>query len=139
MNQANNQAIEGSCLCGQVHFQLNGPFEAFHLCHCSQCQKSTGSAHAANIFCQPDQIKWLAGESLIKRYTPYKAGVISKCFCTHCGSLVPYTSLKSGKLVIPAGSLNQSPDIEPNDNIFWRDRADWYDAGLKAERKQQVP
>jgi hypothetical protein len=53
--------------------------------------------------------------------------------------LVPYTSLKSGKLVIPAGSLNEDPGIEPEDNIFWRDRADWYDAGLGAQHKEQGP
>jgi hypothetical protein len=52
---------------------------------------------------------------------------------------VPYTSLKSGKLVIPAGSLSEAPGIEPEDNIFWRDRADWYDAGLGAQHKEQGP
>jgi hypothetical protein len=30
-------------------------------------------------------------------------------------------------------------DIEPQDNIFWRDRADWYDAGLVAKHVEQFP
>lgn len=131
--------IKGACLCGQVQYEVSGPFEAFHLCHCSQCRRSTGSAHASNIFTSPDRIKWISGEDLIKRYVPDEAGVISKCFCTHCGSLVPYVSLKSGKLIIPAGSLNESPGIIPDDNIFWHDRADWYEAGLEAEHKEEWP
>ena len=131
--------IKGSCLCERVRYQVTGPFDVFHLCHCSQCRRSTGTAHAANIFTSEDRLEWLTGEELVKRYTPDKPGVISKSFCSHCGSLVPYTSLKSGKLIIQAGSLHEAPGIQPDDNIFWRDRADWYDAGLDAEHVEQFP
>ena len=134
-----SKPIKGACLCGQVQYQVTGPFEVFHLCHCSQCRRSTGSAHAANIFTSPDRLEWLSGEALIKRYTPDEPDVISKCFCSHCGSLVPYTSLKSGKLIIPAGSLSEAAGVTPDDNIFWQDRADWYDGGLSAQRVEQAP
>ena len=134
-----SESIHGSCLCGQVSYRVSGPLQSFHLCHCSQCRKSTGSAHAANIFAEAEQIEWLSGEDLIKRYTPDKEDVISKCFCSHCGSLVPYVSLKSGKLIIPAGSLDSESAIDPVDNIFWSDRADWYDAGLQSKKCPQWP
>ncbi|MFZ9037636.1 MAG: GFA family protein, partial [Gammaproteobacteria bacterium] len=81
-----SEPIKGACLCGRVRYQVTGPFDEFHLCHCSQCRRSTGSAHAANIFTSADRLDWLAGEELIKRYTPDAPDVISKCFCTHCGS-----------------------------------------------------
>ncbi len=134
-----SKPIEGACLCGRVQYQVSEPFDAFHLCHCSQCRRSTGSAHAANIFANADHFEWLSGEALVKRYTPDEPDIISKSFCTHCGSLVPYISLKSGKLIIPAGSLSADPGICPDDNIYWRDRADWYEAGLNARRVDQSP
>ena len=134
-----SKAIKGACLCGRVSFEVSGPFSAFHICHCSQCRRSTGSAHAANIFSEPERIRWLSGEDLVKRYIPEQEGVISKSFCTHCGSLVPYTSLKSGRLIIPAGSLSETPGIDPQDNIYWQDRADWYDKCLTAKRCPQDP
>ena len=133
------EAVNGGCLCGRVRFRVSGPFDEFHLCHCSQCRRSTGSAHAANIFTRPDRIEWLAGEDMVTRYLPDQPGVISKAFCSHCGSLVPYTSLQSGRLIIPAGSLESDPGIRPDDNIFWDDRADWYDAGIEAPRVAQDP
>jgi len=40
----------GSCLCGEVRFEIEGEFERFYLCHCEFCRKDTGSAHAANLF-----------------------------------------------------------------------------------------
>ena len=126
------QTVDGSCLCGQIRYRLTGPFSEFHICHCSQCRRSTGSAHASNIFTRSDRIHWVSGSDLIKRYDPEKPGVISKCFCSHCGSLVPYISAKSGKLVIPAGGLKDDPIIRPQDNIFWQDRAHWYDSVAQA-------
>ena len=134
-----SETIRGACLCGRVRFELDGPFDAFHWCHCSQCRRSTGSAHAANLFTDPVRLRWLSGEDLVQRFTPDKPDMISKCFCRHCGSLVPYTSLQSGRLVVPAGSLADDPGIAPDDNIFWRDRAPWYDAGLAAPRVEQEP
>lgn len=120
--------VRGGCLCGKVQYAATGPFSAFHICHCSQCQRSTGSAHASNIFTTPDRLEWLTGEDQITSFIPDEPDVISKSFCSHCGSLVPYISAKSGKLIIPAGSLSEDPGIRPEDNIFWNDRADWYDA-----------
>jgi hypothetical protein len=134
-----SKAITGACLCKRVQYKVTGPFDVFHLCHCSQCRRSTGSAHAANIFTTEDRLQWLAGVDLVKLYIPDEPDVISKAFCTHCGSLVPYTSLKSGRLIIPAGSLDEPPGIAPRDNIYWQDRADWYDAGLTAKHVPQFP
>jgi len=134
-----DKTVKGGCLCGRVQYQVRGPFDTFHLCHCSQCRRSTGTAHAANIFTTEDRLEWICGEELIKRFIPDEADVIGKSFCSHCGSLVPYTSIHSGRLIIPAGSLNEHPGIDPQDNIFWSDRADWYDAGLTAQRVPQDP
>jgi len=58
----------GSCLCGAVRFEIAPPSVAFRYCHCSRCQKVTGAAHAANLFVPMGQFKWLAGESLAKRF-----------------------------------------------------------------------
>ncbi len=131
--------IKGSCLCGQVRWVLTGPFDAFHLCHCSRCRKATGSAHAANIFSRTENITWLSGENLIKRFDLPEAERFSKCFCTRCGSTVPCVSRTGQYLLIPVGTLDDDPGITPGDNIFWADRAAWYDDGLKSEKFDAYP
>lgn len=131
--------VKGECLCGKVQYTATGPFSAFHICHCSQCRRSTGSAHASNIFTTPDRLEWLSGEDQITSFIPDEPDVISKSFCRHCGSLVPYTSAKSGKLIIPAGSLSEDPGIRPEDNIFWGDRADWYDTVSQTPKFEGFP
>ncbi|TVO75491.1 GFA family protein [Sedimenticola selenatireducens] len=131
--------IKGSCLCGAVTFEVTGPFDQFHLCHCSRCRKSSGSAHASNIFTKPDRITWLTGESLIKRFELPTAERFARCFCGQCGSGVPCLSRNGLALNIPAGSLDEDPVIRPQDNIFWRDRGCWYDEGLVAPRFDEYP
>jgi len=103
------------------------------MCHCTQCQKATGSAHASNLFSIPQNLDWLEGESLVKRFDlPDRA--LSKAFCTECGSGVPYVSRASGLWVVPAGSLDGEPSMTPMANIFWPERGSWYEAGLEAPR-----
>jgi len=130
--------VSGSCLCGKVTFVSNNNFEQFHLCHCIQCQKTTGSAHASNLFTKPDNITWLSGYESVKRFdVPGRA--ISKAFCTECGCGVPYLSGSGKALVIPAGCLDDIPEIDPQDNIFCSEKAPWYDKAISAKSYDRFP
>ena len=131
--------ITGNCLCGQIEFELEDDFQFFNLCHCKQCQRATGSAHASNLFTAPGNIKWTKGEDRVRRYdVPDR--VISNAFCANCGSGLPYVS-RSGKfLVVQAGLLNDpTNNPTPMRNIFWAERADWYDEALTAEHHDSFP
>ncbi|NOX51107.1 MAG: GFA family protein [Gammaproteobacteria bacterium] len=128
------ELIHGSCVCGLVTFEISGPFEKFYLCHCNRCQKSTGSANAANIFGELNSITWLSGQELIKYFELPEAKFFNKGFCANCGSPVPRKAKSGDFLIIPAGSLNSDPGLIPQNNIFWDDRAVWYDAGCLANK-----
>lgn len=125
--------LSGSCLCGEVSYKVWGPFKGFMLCHCSRCQKASGSAHVANIFTDPDNVEFVSGSEKIKRYDHASASSFGKCFCSNCGSVVPYTNRAGTALIIPAGTLDEDPKIRPDANIFWPNRADWYDEGIAAQ------
>ena len=58
----------GSCLCGDVRFEVAGDFEKFYLCHCSRCRKDTGSAHGANLFASAARLKWLSGSDKVTTF-----------------------------------------------------------------------
>lgn len=128
---ANESSITGSCLCGKVRFRMANRFQRFHQCHCQQCQKATGTAFAANLFTDNNNIQWLEGESLLQRYdVPGRS--ITSCFCRLCGSPMPYPSLTGSALVVPAGSLEGIPHLQPSANIFCQEQASWYAAGVQA-------
>ena len=117
--------VGGSCFCKKVSYELSGNMGVFQYCHCSRCQKVTGSAHAANLFVAPADFKWLSGEEFVGRYDPPDTKYFSTSFCSNCGSSLPWLS-KSGQVVIvPAGSLDDDPQIRPSQNIYCDSRSAW--------------
>ena len=120
------EALKGSCLCGEVRFEVTGPLVGFRYCHCSRCRKATGSAHAANIFLPQRQFKWVAGEALVKRFDLPGAKRFAVCFCTRCGTRMPHEIATTENVLIPAGTLDASPAERPEGSIFWGSRAPWF-------------
>ncbi|MDO6445102.1 GFA family protein [Colwellia sp. 1_MG-2023] len=131
--------VSGSCLCGKVKSTVEGPFQKFYQCYCDRCQKKTGSAFASLIFTAPDKIEWHQGQALIKRFDLPNAVRFSNCFCTECGSQVPYLSRDGSALVIPAGYLEGDPKITPQANIFCEEKPVWFEAGQAAAQFDQYP
>ncbi len=121
-----SNAITGSCLCGSIKFEVKPPFAGFRYCHCSRCQKATGSAHAANAFIPETQFKWLAGESLVKQFDLPGAKRFAVWFCPQCGTRVPHQIKSTENMLIPAGVLDGDPGMRPKNSIFWKSRAAWY-------------
>ncbi len=114
----------GSCLCGQIRYEIEGDFESFFLCHCKYCQKDTGSAHAANLFTSTATLNWLSGQDKIAQFK-LPTTHHTKSFCLICGSAVPSQQTNDASLVVPAGSLDSEVNIKPNAHIFVSSRANW--------------
>jgi hypothetical protein len=121
-----DNAINGSCLCGAVTFRVVPPFSAFRYCHCSRCRKASGSAHAANLFVPSTQFEWVAGEDTVRRYDVPEAKRFSVWFCGQCGSRTPHTIKTRNDILVPAGLLDADPGTRPQNSIFWDSRAPWY-------------
>lgn len=115
---------KGSCLCGEVKYELSGDFQSFFLCHCTRCQKDTGSAHAANLFATANTLTWLQGENDVKTYHHLNS-MHAKSFCQKCGSALPTVDENINSVVVPAGSLDSPILIEPTAKIFVSRRANW--------------
>lgn len=121
------ESVKGSCLCGNIEYEVSGGFSRFFLCHCTYCQKGTGSAHAANLFSSKAKLTWLSGEEEVSTYhLPNTRHV--KSFCRQCGSAAPTVSEQG--IMVPAGGLDGDVTIAANGHIFMKSRANWED-GMK--------
>ena len=122
--------VTGSCLCGSVRFKINGAAQRFYHCHCQRCRKATGTGHASNLLVTPvGSLIWLAGEELLRRYKVPEAERFYSCFCSHCGSPMPRVVAELDAVIIPAGTLDAEPPMEPHARIFWDSRAAWSCSG----------
>lgn len=118
------QSLSGSCLCGAVRYTATGEAQRFYHCHCTRCRKATGTGHASNLFLK-GTLEWESGEELIRSYKVPDAERFTNIFCGTCGGRVPRFIEQYGVVFIPAGSLDDEPDLAPQARIFKGSRAAW--------------
>jgi len=128
------KTITGGCCCGDITFTVEDNFSNFFFCHCEQCRKLTGSAHASNLFTTTDNINWLSGKEKIKRYDDPER-TFSQAFCQNCGSGLPYLTQSGKSLIVPAGSLNAEPAKGLDAQIFCAEQTQWHKTGLSVANK----
>jgi hypothetical protein len=116
--------LSGSCLCGAVRYTVSGEAQRFYHCHCSRCRKASGTGHASNLFVQ-GSLTWNSGEELVRTFKLPEAARFANSFCEVCGSRMPRFIEKLGMVFIPAGSLEDEPDMRSQARIFHDSRAQW--------------
>ena len=58
------ETLKGACLCGGVEYEVQDP-EALGYCHCTRCQRWTGSS-LAGVVVAKENFKFTKGEDLVK-------------------------------------------------------------------------
>ena len=129
----------GSCLCKQVTYEVELPFERFYYCHCQRCRKATGTAHAANGFVKRGAFRWLSGDALVRRFDLPEAKRFAIQTCGNCGSRVPHHTRDGSMMVIPVGTLDDDPGTRPQAIVYWGSRAPWYTDCSEMKKFEEMP
>ena len=120
----NTSTLSGSCLCGAVRYTAMGEAQRFYHCHCKRCRKASGTGHASNLFLS-GTLDWESGEGQLTSYKLPEAERFTNTFCRICGSRMPRFIENLDMVFIPAGSLDEEPDLAPQARIFTGSRAAW--------------
>ena len=117
--------LTGSCLCGGVRFEVTRPFVRANHCHCSRCRKHSGTFGETQGRVPRDGFRLVAGEELIRVYTPADGAAV-KAFCSVCGSSLFGAWWPEGEEIsIRLGALDGDPGIRPQYHSFVESRARW--------------
>ncbi|MGH7789489.1 MAG: GFA family protein [Candidatus Binatia bacterium] len=113
-------------MCGAVRFEVDGPFEEMHHCHCSRCRKTHGAAFSTFAQTSVAKFRLLAGADQLRDYRSSKD--VRRSFCATCGSslLFRLDSLPDAVWVAVA-SLDDDPDLRPQAHIFVGSKANWHE------------
>jgi len=115
--------IRGSCLCGAVRFEIDKVRALTH-CHCANCRKLTGAAFATYAHVDADKFRFVAGEDSIVAYESAPGSFRYRC--KTCGCLTPGKASYLPTVSIPAGLLDDDPDVRPRLHVFTSSRAPWW-------------
>jgi hypothetical protein len=118
------QPLTGSCLCGAVRFEITAPFLSAGYCHCTHCQKRTGTGSSANGRVPQAGFRLLQGEDRLRAFQP--DGGVPKLFCSTCGGhLFSGDPLHDEEVAVRLGALDADPGIRPEHRQFLRSAVEW--------------
>jgi hypothetical protein len=116
--------LTGRCNCGAVRYQVDGPLVNAGYCHCTRCQRRTGTAASANAQPAPGAFRIVAGEDRLKLWAPESG--FEKVFCGDCGSSMFSRDPNDHDLVsIRMGTFDGDPGIRPGYHQFVAYAAPW--------------
>lgn len=118
--------LEGRCACGEVRYRLNAKPMFVHCCHCSDCQRLTGSAFAINAIIEGEAIELLSGTPQPEP-VPTASGRPHDIYrCTSCRTaLWSDYGRRPNYRFVRAGTLEDPTEITPDVHIFTRSKLPW--------------
>ncbi len=129
--------IRGECNCGAVTFEVDAPVTDVYVCHCSICQRSTGSNGIAVVIVARDAFRWLGGQAQVATWKKPDAHW-QTWFCSRCGSRLPGDN-DEAHMFVPAGLITEGGEaLEVAHHIYVDSRAAWDEIGDTGKQHADV-
>jgi len=120
------EILEGGCSCRAVRYRMGGRPMIVHCCHCTWCQRETGTAFAVNAVIERDRVEVTGQVELID--TPSASGKGQRIArCAHCKVALWSHYPQSGPKVafVRAGTLDTPAALPPDAHIFTSTKQPW--------------
>ncbi len=117
----------GSCICGAVAYHLTAKPLFVHCCHCTWCQRETGSAFVLNGLIETRHIALDQGVPLVRDVPSASGNGQTMKECAECGVVLwsHYSSAREKIAFLRVGTLD-NPNLAPPDiHVFTATRQDW--------------
>jgi hypothetical protein len=121
------KALDGGCTCGAVRYRLASPPLFVHCCHCSWCQRETGSAFVLNALIETDRVALRRGAP-VEIETPSESGAgqrIARCASCHVALWSHYAGAGRRVAFVRVGTLDAPRALAPDVHIYTRSKLPW--------------
>lgn len=124
MTDATFEPLSGGCGCGTVRFEISEPLVAAAYCHCTRCQRRSGTGAAPSARIVPGSLRLTAGESQVSGW--WAGDGLEKAFCAACGSALFARDRETGEVVVVRlGAIDGDPGVRPSVRQFVASAAAW--------------
>lgn len=120
-------ALEGGCACGAVRYRLGDAPMFVNCCHCTDCQRETGSAFVINALIEADRVDLLGGapEAVLTPSESGKGQTVWRCPDCRVALWSNYAGAGPGVNFVRVGTLDDSGAIPPDAHIYTRSKLPW--------------
>ena len=118
--------VDGACHCGKVAFEAEVDPETVRICHCTDCQKMSGSLFRANIQADGETFRLVRGEPKIYIKTADSGTKRAQAFCGDCGTGLYATSpTNPTSYGLRVGVITQRAAFKPRHQIWCQSELPW--------------
>lgn len=119
--------LSGGCACGAVRYEVRGVPIFVNNCHCTLCQKQTGSTSVVNMFFETDRLTQFSGDTTRHTVKSGSGGDHVIVRCAACGTAMWSFYPRLGELGagVRAGTLDDPGAVTPDAAIFVTHKMPW--------------
>jgi hypothetical protein len=111
-------------MCGGVRYQLSAPPEYAGYCHCTRCQRRSGTSASISAQVVRGSFTITSGEELVAAYRPQDG--FEKAFCSGCGSaLFSRNPADPEQIGVRMGTFDGNPGVRPSYRQYVAYAAPW--------------
>lgn len=129
---------EGGCVCGALRFRTRGEPSRTVVCHCTFCQRLTGSAFAVWPVFAEAEVSITGEASRYEHHSDESGRWIHLYFCPRCGATIHSRWQEDkGELALLGGTFDDTGWITVSRHVWTRSRQHWFSipAGTPAFEK----
>jgi hypothetical protein len=131
--------IAGGCLCGKVRYIAEAEPAFVAVCHCTDCQKFTGSAFGV-VVGVPKPALSIQGKVTTYSKNGDTGRSISRQFCPECGSsIAEEVEAVPGVVMIASGTLDDTSWLKPGMQIYCDSAQSWVKLGGEMQSFAKMP
>jgi hypothetical protein len=115
----------GHCLCGAVRFEIAEPAKGAGYCHCTRCQRRTGTSSSAQAQIDGAGFRIVEGAERVKSWR-HPDGGFEKAFCRECGAhLFSRNPDDHSQMAVRMSAFDGDPGVRPSRRTFVAYAAAW--------------
>ena len=117
----------GTCMCGQIQFQLNSEPITLYACHCTDCQRRSGGALLLSMWVHRESLEVLQGTPLLVSSIATDGRERKNKVCQACQVRLWSEPVNRPKLaILRPGLLQQAKDFTPIAHQYVRSALPWF-------------
>ena len=113
------------CSCGALRVEASGDPDAVVACHCSECQRRTGSVFGVGAYFKKEHIRSEGQHKTYVRDAP-EGRKVRNHFCPTCGTTVFWEAdLRPGLVGVAVGAFGRSDFPRPTRSVWEEAKHEW--------------
>lgn len=120
------QIYEGGCLCGALRYRVKNHGLSLAACHCTECQRTSGSAFGLSWIVLRDAVELVSGTPRVFEKSFSDGRQKKQSFCGDCGGRIWNELVRIPQIInIKPGTLDDAKWLDPVAHLWLSEKQPW--------------